>query len=41
MAPRDVIVVEKERWTRRADSDGVLLITVDFSDKATFFVYYI
>ena len=41
MAPCDVIVVEKERWTGWADSEGVLLITVDFSDKATLFVYQI
>ena len=41
MAPCDVIVVEKERLSRRADSEGVLLITVDFSDNATLFVYYI
>ena len=36
-----VIVVEKERWTRRARSEGVLLITVDFRDSATLFIYYI
>ena len=41
MAPCDVITVEKERWTKRAGSEGVLLITVDFSDNATLFVYYI
>ena len=41
MAPCDIIAVEKERWTRWADSEGVLLITVDFSDNATLFVYYI
>ena len=41
MALCDVIVVEKERWTRGADSEGVLLITVDFSDNATLFVYHI
>ena len=40
MAPCDVIAVEKKRWTKRADSEGVLLITIDFSDNATLFVYY-
>ena len=41
MAPYDVVVVEKERWTTWADSEGVLLITVDFSDNTTLLVYYI
>ena len=41
MSPCDVIVVEKERWSRRADSEGFLLITVDFSDNTTLLVYYI
>ena len=41
MAPCDVIVVEKERGITRADSDGVLLITVDFSENTTLFVYFI
>ena len=40
MAPCDVIAVEKKRWTKRADSEGVLLITIDFSDNATLFIYY-
>ena len=40
MAPCDVIVVEKECWNTRADSKGVLLITVDFIDDATLFVYH-
>ena len=40
MAPCDVIVVEKERGITRADSDGVLLITVDFSENTTLFVYF-
>ena len=30
-----------ERWTRRADSEGVFLIVIDFSDNATLFVYFI
>ena len=34
-------VVEKERRTRRADNEGVLLITVDFRYNATLSVYYI
>ena len=41
MALCDVTIVEKERWTRGADSEGVFLITVDFSDDVTLFVYYI
>ena len=41
MAPRDVIAVEKERWTKRTDSEGVLLIAVDFSDNATLFFFII
>ena len=41
MAPCDVKLVENERWTRRADSEGFLLITVDFSDNVTSFVYHI
>ena len=42
MAPCDVIGVDKERWTKWADSEGVvLLFDVDFSDNATLFVYRI
>ena len=41
MAPCDVIVVENKRWTRPADSEGVLLITVDFCENATLFVWYV
>ena len=41
MTPFDVMVVEKERWTRQADSEGAFLITVDFGNNATLFVHYI
>ena len=38
---KEVIVVEKERLARRADREGVFLITVDFSDNVTLFLLYI
>ena len=41
MALCDVIVVEKELWSRPADREGILLITVDFIDNVTLFVCYI
>ena len=40
MALCDVIVVENKRWIRQANIEAVLLITVDFSDNVTLFVYY-
>ena len=39
MIPCDVIIVEKERWTRRP-GQGVFLIIVDLSNTTILFITY-
>ena len=38
MVPCDIIVVEKEHWSRRVDKEGSLLITVDFIDVCLLYI---